>query len=149
MKYEWEGHYRYKAGKYRVIYKLEEENLIVLVVEVGERKARQPESIYGRELPSTIQQSKINIDKRAQQTKYSSETESSSSESEGEKLKKVNGSLSSLNLEEPRINYLNYSRINESSLGEDDSLSLIEIVPMVIVLLVVSLVFLGRPNYHY
>src|SRR2546423_15649551 len=48
LEYEWEDHYRYKVGKYRVIYQIEERQLIVLVVEVGERKARQPDSIYGR-----------------------------------------------------------------------------------------------------
>ena len=51
LEHKWEGYYRYSVGDYRVIYEIEERQLIILVVEVGERKARQPGSIYGRKPP--------------------------------------------------------------------------------------------------
>jgi len=37
--YDWKGHYRYRCfDDYRVIYKVKEQELIILVVKVGHRK---------------------------------------------------------------------------------------------------------------
>ncbi len=37
--YSWKGHYRYRYGDYRVIYKVKELEILILVVKVGHRKA--------------------------------------------------------------------------------------------------------------
>jgi mRNA interferase RelE/StbE len=36
--YDWKGHYRYRIGDYRVIYKVKELEILILVVKVGHRK---------------------------------------------------------------------------------------------------------------
>jgi mRNA interferase RelE/StbE len=38
MKGEFKGHYRIRAGDYRIIYTIEEQVLVVLVIRVGHRK---------------------------------------------------------------------------------------------------------------
>lgn len=48
LEHQWKDCYRYKVDNYRVIYQIKEKELIILVVEVGERQARQPDSIYNR-----------------------------------------------------------------------------------------------------
>ena len=38
MKGEWAGHYRKRVGDYRIIYQVEHDRLVILVVRVGNRR---------------------------------------------------------------------------------------------------------------
>jgi len=38
LKGEFKGKYRLKIGKYRVIYKIDNENIIIIIVRIGHRK---------------------------------------------------------------------------------------------------------------
>jgi len=65
LKYEWKGFWGYHIDDYRAIYEIiyeikeREKEITIVVVEVGERNARQNDSIYGRTPPRPTSKNRI------------------------------------------------------------------------------------------
>ncbi|KLL03431.1 MAG: hypothetical protein MRERV_41c005 [Mycoplasmataceae bacterium RV_VA103A] len=65
LEHQWKGFWGYRIDDYRVIYEIvykikkKEREIEIIVVEVGERNARQPDSIYSRTPPRPTSKNRI------------------------------------------------------------------------------------------